>query len=219
MAVGLVGKKCGMTRLFTENGVSIPVTVIEVLPNRITQLKTKKSDGYRSIQITMGQKKTSRVSKAMAGHFAKADVESGVLTHEFCLQEDEMPDAKLGDVVNVSLFSKGQVVDVRGVTRGKGFAGTIKRHGFRMQPASHGNSLSHRALGSAGMCQTPGRVLKGKKMAGQMGNVACCIQNQEVVRVDAERNIILVKGAVPGAPGGNVVITPAIKNRKNRGDK
>jgi len=216
MAVGLVGKKCGMTRVFTENGVSIPVTVIEVLPNRITQLKTDESDGYRAIQVTTGAKKASRVSKAMAGHYAKADVESGNVTREFRLAKDEMAEAKIGDSITAELFSEGQIVDVRGVTRGKGFAGGVKRHGFRMQPASHGNSLSHRALGSTGMCQTPGRVLKGKKMPGQMGNVNRCVQNQEVVRVDNERNLILIRGAVPGAPGASVVITPAIKKR---GDK
>lgn len=214
MAVGIVGRKCGMTRVFTEEGVSIPVTVVEVQPNRITQVRTLENDGYRALQITSGSRKSSHVSKAQAGHFAKAGVEAGDAIREFRLGAEEMPEAKAGDELTVSLFSEGQVVDVEGFSRGKGFAGTVKRHNFSMQDATHGNSISHRAPGSIGMCQTPGRVFKGKKMAGHMGNEKCTVQNQSVVRVDAEKNIILIRGAIPGAPGGEVIIKPAIKTKR-----
>jgi len=214
MSVGLVGRKCGMTRVFTDAGESIPVTVIEVTPNRVAQVKTTENDSYRAIQVTAGQKRASRVSKPMAGHFAKAGVEAGDLMNEYRLDEGEMDETKPGDQLTVELFEAGQKVDVRGISKGKGFAGAVKRYHFKMQDATHGNSLSHRALGSVGQCQTPGRVFKGKKMAGQMGNVRSCVQNQEVVRVDLEKHIILVKGTVPGAPGGAVVIMPSVKHKK-----
>jgi len=212
MNVGIVGKKCGMTRVFTETGEAIPVTVIEALPNFVTQVKTTETDGYTAIQIAAGApKKTSRVSKPLAGHFAKAGVEALPTVREFRASAEFIASKKAGDAIDVNLFTAGQFVDVRGVSKGKGFAGVIKRHNFRTQDATHGNSLSHRAAGSTGQNQTPGRVFKGKKMAGQMGNVNKCVQNLQVVRVDAERNLILVSGAVPGAPGGTVVITPAVK--------
>lgn len=214
MPVGLMGKKCGMTRLFVESGKSIPVTVIEVTPNRVTQIKTVGVDGYRALQVTSGAKKAARVTKALAGHYAKAGVAAGDTIKEFRLQEDEMPDAKIGDNLTVELFKEGQKVDVRGMTRGKGFAGTVKRHNFKMQDATHGNSLSHRAPGSIGQCQWPGRVFKGKKMAGHMGDVNRTIQNQEIIKVDVDRNLLLVKGVVPGAPGGKVVITGSVKSKE-----
>lgn len=214
MPVGLMGKKCGMTRLFVESGKSIPVTVIEVTPNRVTQMKTVGVDGYRALQVTSGAKKAARVNKALAGHYAKAGVAAGDNIKEFRLQEDEMPDAKIGDNLTVELFKEGQKVDVRGMTRGKGFAGTVKRHNFKMQDATHGNSLSHRAPGSIGQCQWPGRVFKGKKMAGHMGDVNRTIQNQEIIKVDVDRNLLLVKGVVPGAPGGKVVITGSVKSKE-----
>ena len=216
MSVGIVGRKCGMTRIYTEAGESIPVTVIEAAPNRITQVKTVENDGYRALQITAGSKKASRVNKAAAGHFAKASVEAGNVLREFLLGEDEYEEAKPGDAITVEIFAEGQPVDVTGISKGKGFAGVVKRHNFRTQDATHGNSLSHRAPGSIGQCQTPGRVFKGKKMAGQMGNVKCTVQNQELVKVDLERNLLLVKGTVPGAPGGMVMVKPAVKKK---GDK
>lgn len=216
MAIGIVGRKVGMTRVFTEEGVSIPVTVIEVEPNRVTQLRTSEVDGYSAIQITTGSCKASRVNKAMAGHLSKAGVEAGRGMWEFRLVDGEGEGIEVGGEIKVDIFEAGQAVDVRGTSKGKGFQGGVKRHNFKMQDATHGNSISHRALGSIGQCQTPGRVVKGKKMAGQMGNVQCATQNLEVVRVDAERNLLLVKGAVPGSRGGNVIITPAIKMR-NKG--
>jgi large subunit ribosomal protein L3 len=211
MAIGIVGRKVGMTRVFTEEGSSIPVTVIEAEPNRVTQLRTEETDGYRAIQVTTGSRKASRVNKAAAGHLAKAGVEAGKGLWEFRLADGEGDEIETGGEVKVDIFEAGQMVDVQGTSRGKGFQGGVKRHNFRTQDATHGNSLSHRAPGSIGQCQTPGRVFKGKKMAGQMGNVTCSIQNLEVVRVDMERNLLLVKGAVPGAQGGSVVVTPAIK--------
>ena len=214
MSVGLLGRKCGMTRVFTDTGESIPVTVIEVTPNHVTQVKTAEKDGYRAIQVTTGKRRASRVTKPMAGHFAKAGVEAGNLMREYRLAENELAEAKLGDQLTVELFEAGQKVDVRGISKGKGFQGGVKRHHFKMQDATHGNSLSHRAIGSVGQCQTPGRVFKGKKMAGQMGNVKRCVLNQEVVRVDLERHVILIKGTVPGAPGGTVVIFPSMKRKK-----
>src|SRR3990167_3706593 len=215
MSVGLVGKKCGMTRIFTEEGTSIPVTVVAVIPNRITQLKTVDTDGYRALQVTAGTKVSARVNKALAGHFAKANVEAGNSIHEFRLGENEFKESQLGDPLTVALFKEGQKVDVRGLSRGKGFAGVIKRHNFRTQDATHGNSLSHRAPGSIGQCQDPGRVFKGKKMAGHMGDVNRTVQTQEIVKVDVDRNLLLIKGAVPGAPGGKVLITSAIKAKRN----
>ncbi len=214
MTIGVVGRKAGMTRVFKEDGTSIPVTVIHVEPNRVTQVKTLDADGYRAIQITTGSRRPSRVNKAAAGHFAKAGVEAGRGLWEFSLAENEGSDLVLGSELSVSLFQPGQIVDVSGVSIGKGFAGTIKRHHFTMGDATHGNSLSHRAPGSIGMRQTPGRVFKGKKMAGHLGAVQCTIQNLVVVRVDAERNLLLVRGGVPGSEGGDVVVRPASKAQR-----
>ncbi len=217
MTMGLVGRKCGMTRVFTENGESIPVTVIEAQPNRITQVKTVEIDGYRALQVTAGARKASRVSKPKAGHFANANVEAGDLVAEFALGADEKPDEgefAAGQELKVDLFAEGQKVDVIGTSIGKGFAGAVKRHNFSMQDATHGNSLSHRAPGSIGQNQTPGRVFKGKKMAGHMGNVRRTAQNLVVVRVDQERNLLLIKGAVPGHKGSRVVVKPSVKARK-----
>ena len=214
MTMGLVGRKCGMTRVFTEDGVSIPVTVIEAQPNRITQVKTVETDGYRALQVAAGSRKASRVGKPAAGHFAAAKVEAGDLITEFRLDDGEETDLEMGAEVRVELFEEGQKVDVIGTSIGKGFAGGVKRWNFSMQDATHGNSLAHRAPGSIGQNQTPGRVFKGKKMAGHMGNVRRTVQNLEVVRVDAEKNILLIKGAVPGHAGGSVVVRPAIKARK-----
>ena len=211
MTMGLVGRKCGMTRVFTEDGVSIPVTVIEAQPNRITQVKTVESDGYRALQVSAGSRKASRVSRPQAGHFAKAKVEAGDLMTEFRLDDADEGEFETGNEIRVDLFSVGQKVDVIGTSIGKGFAGVIKRYHFHMQDATHGNSLSHRAPGSIGQNQTPGRVFKGKKMAGHMGNVRRTVQNLEVVRVDAERNLLLIKGAVPGHKGGRVIVRPAVK--------
>jgi len=213
MAIGLVGRKAGMTRVFTEDGGSIPVTVIEVEPNRVTQVKLAASDGYRALQVTTGMRRLSRITKPEAGHFAKAGVEAGRGLWEFRLGDDEGEDIGVGAELTVDLFQPGQRVDVTGTTIGKGFAGTIKRHHFKGQPATHGNSLSHRAPGSIGQNQSPGRVFKGKRMAGQMGAVRRSIQNLEVVRVDIERNLLLVKGAVPGAKGGDLIVRPAVKAR------
>ncbi len=211
MALGLTGRKVGMTRIFTEDGVSIPVTVLEVLPNRITQVKTLDSDGYKAIQITTGSRRATRVTKPAAGHFAKASTEAGRGLWEYTLDEKSEEVFELGQELKVDLFQEGQIVDVTATSKGCGFAGAVKRHNFQTQDATHGNSLAHRAPGSIGQNQTPGRVFKGKKMAGQMGNVRKTVQNQEVVKVDLERNLILVKGGVPGAPGGDVMIRPAVK--------
>ncbi len=211
MAIGLVGRKAGMTRVFTEEGASVPVTVIAVDPNRITQLKDGENDGYRAVQVTSGSRRASRVNKPSAGHFAKAGVEAGTGLWEFRLAEGEGEDLAVGGELKVDIFQPGQRVDVRGKTKGKGFAGGVKRHNFRMQDATHGNSISHRAAGSIGQCQTPGRVFKGKRMEGHLGNVSNTAQNLEIVRVDTERNLLLIKGAVPGARGGDVVICPAVK--------
>ena len=216
MTMGLVGRKCGMTRVFTEDGISIPVTVIEAQPNRITQVKSVENDGYRALQVTAGERKASRVNRPEAGHFAKAKVEAGDLITEFRLTADEKPqegEFEAGQEIKVDLFEEGQKVDVTGTTIGKGFAGTVKRHNFRTQDATHGNSLSHRAPGSIGQNQTPGRVFKGKKMSGHMGNVRRTAQNLEVVRVDADRNLLLIKGAVPGHKGGRVIVKPSVKAR------
>ncbi|AWF79807.1 50S ribosomal protein L3 [Microbulbifer sp. EKSA008] len=210
MTIGIVGRKSGMTRIFTEDGVSIPVTVVEVAPNRVTQVKTQETDGYSAVQVAVGSRKASRVSKPAAGHFAKANVEAG--TNLFELRTDGSEETfEIGSEITVSSFEAGQMIDVTGTSKGKGFQGGVKRWNFRTQDATHGNSLSHRAPGSIGQCQTPGRVWKGKKMAGHMGAERVTVQNLEVVRVDAERNLLLVKGAVPGAPGGNVIVRPAVK--------
>lgn len=210
MTIGLLGKKAGMTRVFTEDGASVPVTVIEVEPNRVARVKSVESDGYAAIQVTAGSRKAKHLTKAQAGQFAKAGVEAGRALMEFRLAEgDEAPE--VGGELTVSLFAAGQKIDVTGTSKGKGFQGAVKRWNFRTQDASHGNSLSHRAPGSIGQCQTPGRVFKGKKMAGQMGNVRCTVQGLEVVRVDAERNLLLVKGAVPGATGSDVIVRSAVK--------
>ena len=211
MTMGLVGRKCGMTRVFTEDGISIPVTVIEAQPNRITQVKTVETDGYRALQVAAGSRKASRVSKPAAGHFAAAKVEAGDLLTEFRLADGDDADFEVGSTLEVGLFEAGQKVDVIGTSIGKGYAGTVKRHNFRTQDATHGNSLAHRAPGSIGQNQTPGRVFKGKKMSGHMGNVRRTVQNLEVVRVDAERNLLLIKGAVPGHSGGKVIVRPAVK--------
>lgn len=211
MAIGLVGRKVGMTRVFTENGVSLPVSVIEVEPNRVSQVKTEERDGYRGLQVTFGSRRASRVTRPMAGHLAKAGVEAGRGMREFRLEGEEGADIQPGEQLDVRQFSEGQRVDVTGTSKGKGFQGVVKRHNFSMQDATHGNSLSHRAPGSIGQNQTPGRVLKGKKMAGQMGNARCTSQNLEVIRVDAERNLLLIRGAVPGSTGGDVVVRPSVK--------
>jgi large subunit ribosomal protein L3 len=212
--MSLVGRKCGMTRVFTEDGVSIPVTVIEAQPNRITQVKTVETDGYRALQVVAGSRRASRVRKPAAGHFAAAKVEAGDLITEVRLDDTDEGEFEKGNELKVDLFEEGQKVDVIGTTIGKGFAGAIKRWNFSMQDATHGNSLAHRAPGSIGQNQTPGRVFKGKKMAGHMGNVRRTVQNLEVVRIDAERNLLLIKGAVPGHRGGSVVVRPAIKTKK-----
>ncbi len=211
MTIGLVGRKAGMTRIFTEDGASVPVTVIEVEPNRVTQVKTADTDGYSAIQVTSGARKASRVNKAEAGHFAKAGTEAGRGLWEFRLSDGE--EVQVGDQLTVERFEAGQKVDVTGESKGKGFQGAIKRWNFTMQDATHGNSLSHRAPGSIGQCQTPGRVWKGKKMAGHMGAERVTIQTLEVVQIDAERNLLMIKGSVPGAPGGDVIVKPAVKAR------
>ncbi len=211
MTIGVVGRKVGMTRIFTDEGASLPVTVIQVETNRVTQLKTVETDGYHAVQVTTGSKKASRLNKPKAGHFAKAGVEAGRGLWEFRLNNGEGEDLAANSEIKVDIFEAGQKVDVCGTSIGKGFQGVIKRYNFAMQDATHGNSLSHRAPGSIGQCQTPGRVWKGKKMSGQMGNIKTTVQNLEVVRVDTERNLLLVKGAVPGAKGGDVVIRPAVK--------
>lgn len=212
MAIGLVGRKRGMTRIFTEEGNSVPVTVIEVSPNRITQIRDQEKDGYSAIQVTCGNRRTSLVRKPEAGHFAKAGVEAGEGLWEFRLDEGDSEESfEIGGELTVERFEPGQKVDVTGTSKGKGFAGVVKRHNFRTQDATHGNSLAHRAPGSIGQCQTPGRVFKGKKMAGHMGDARETTLNLQVVRVDPERNLILIRGAVPGAAGGHVMIRPSIK--------
>jgi len=211
MTIGVIGRKCGMTRIFNDEGASVPVSVIEVEPNRIVQLKSTETDGYTAVQVTVGSRRPSRVTKAMAGHFASAGVEAGRTVREFRVEGDLDEGMSVGSAISVDVFTEGQKVDVTGTSIGKGFAGVIKRYNFKMQDATHGNSISHRAPGSIGQNQDPGRVFKGKKMSGHMGNVRCTTQNLEVIRVDAERNLLLVKGAIPGAKGGNVVVQPAVK--------
>jgi len=213
MTIGIIGRKEGMTRIIQDDGVSVPVTVLSVEPNRVTQVKTVENDGYRALQVTTGTRRASRVTRPLAGHFAKAGTEAGRNLWEFRLDDDEGEDLAAGSEIKVEIFEAGQKVDVTGTSIGKGYAGVIKRYNFHMQDATHGNSLSHRAPGSIGQCQTPGRVFKGKKMSGHMGNVRRSTQNIEVVRVDAERNLLLVKGSVPGSRGGDVIIRPAVKAR------
>ncbi|MFT3962703.1 50S ribosomal protein L3 [Propionivibrio sp.] len=211
MSLGLVGRKVGMTRIFTEDGLSVPVTVLDVSNNRVAQIKTPESDGYTAVQVSFGKRRASRVNKAMAGHLAKAGVEAGVLLKEFPVTPEDLSSLKAGDQISVSIFSVGQKVDVTGQTIGKGFAGGIKRHHFSSQRASHGNSVSHNAPGSIGMNQDPGRVFPGKRMAGHLGDVKRTQQNLEVIRVDVERQLLLVKGAVPGSKGSDLVVRPAVK--------
>ncbi len=214
MPLGIVGKKCGMTRVFTEDGGSVPVTVVEVTPNRITRLKTVETDGYSAVQVTTGSRRAARLNQPARGEFAKVGVEAGEGLWEFRLDATELGDLTVGNEINIGMFEVGQKVDARGVTIGKGYAGGVKRHNFKTQDATHGNSLSHRALGSIGQAQTPGRVFKGKKMAGQMGNVNRTAQNLEVVSINTEKNYILIKGALPGPKGGELILKPATKARK-----
>jgi large subunit ribosomal protein L3 len=209
MSLGLVGRKVGMTRVFSDDGVSTPVTVIEVEPNRISQIKTVETDGYTAVQVVTGSRRANRVTKPMAGHYRKAGVEAGRGAWEF--RVDSVDELELGSEIKVDLFEQGQVVDVAGISKGKGFQGGVKRHNFTMQDATHGNSISHRSNGSIGQNQTPGRVFKGKKMSGHMGAENCTTQNLVVVRVDTERNLVLIKGSVPGAKSGDVIIRPAVK--------
>lgn len=213
MTIGIVGRKSGMTRIFTDDGLSIPVSVIEVEPNRVTQVKNVETDGYSAVQVTIGSRRSSRVTKSEAGHFAKANAEAGRGLWE--LRNDSQEAFEVGSQITVEAFVAGQKIDVTGTSKGKGFAGTVKRWNFGMQDATHGNSRSHRVPGSIGQCQTPGRVFKGKKMTGHMGAEQVTVQNLEVVRVDVERNLLLVKGAIPGAPGGDVIVRPAVKARNN----
>ena len=217
MTLGLVGRKIGMTRVFTEAGESVPVTVVEILDNRIAQIKTHKNDGYAAVQVAVGARKPSRTNKAMGGHFIKAGIEAAAFLKEFRMSEDNaVADLKVSQSLQVDLFEVGQSIDVRGITKGKGFAGTVKRHGFKMQDATHGNSLTHRAPGSIGQCQDPGRVFKGKKMAGRMGARHRTVQSLIIVQIDAEHSVLLIKGAIPGAPGGYVTVLPSIKNKAKR---
>ena len=211
MSLGLVGRKVGMTRIFTDDGVSVPVTVLDVSNNRVAQIKTPENDGYSAIQVAFGKRRPSRVNKSMAGHLAKAGVEAGNLLKEFTVTAEELTTLKPGDQLSVSIFAVGQKVDVTGQTIGKGFQGGIKRHHFSSQRASHGNSVSHNAPGSIGMCQDPGRVFPGKKMAGHLGDVQRTQQNLEIIRVDVERQLLLVKGAVPGSKGSDLIVRPAVK--------
>lgn len=216
MTIGLIGRKVGMTRIFSEEGISIPVSVVEVLPNRISQIKSVETDGYSALQLTGGKKKASHVNKPLTGHFAKAQIDAGDMVTEF--RVDALDGYTAGQILNVAdVFTANQYVDVTGTSKGKGFAGTVKRYNFRTQDATHGNSRSHRVPGSIGQNQTPGRVFKGKKMCGHMGNVRSTTQNLEIVRVDSDRNLLLIKGAIPGFPGAKVQITPATK-KKTRGE-
>ena len=213
MTIGIVGRKSGMTRVFTDSGISIPVTVVEVEPNRVTQVKSVETDGYNAVQVTVGSRRASRVVKPAKGHFEKAQAEAGRGIWE--LRNDSEESFEVGGQLTVEGFQAGQKVDVTGTSKGKGFAGVIKRWNFSAQDATHGNSRSHRAPGSIGQNQSPGRVFKGKKMAGQMGNERVTVQNLEIVKVDAQRNLLLIKGAIPGAPGGDVIVRPAVKMRNN----
>ncbi|MDP2751579.1 MAG: 50S ribosomal protein L3 [Rhodocyclaceae bacterium] len=214
MSLGLVGRKVGMTRIFAEDGASVPVTVLDVSNNRVTQIKTPQVDGYAAIQVAFGSRRASRVTKPLAGHLAKAGVEAGQVLREFRIDESQLSGFKTGDVVPAAIFKPGQKVDVSGTSIGKGFAGAITRHNFSSNRASHGNSRSHNSPGSIGMAQDPGRVFPGKRMAGHLGDDSCTSQNLEVVRIDEARQLLLVKGAVPGAKGGDVIVHPAIKSRE-----
>jgi large subunit ribosomal protein L3 len=214
MSLGLVGRKVGMTRVFTDDGDAVPVTVVDVSRNRVTQVKTPETDGYAAVQVTAGRRRPSRVNKAAAGHFAKAGVEAGNILREFRVTPDQLAAVNVGGAVGVDIFSVGQKVDVRGMSQGKGFAGVIKRHNFSSNRASHGNSVSHNKPGSISMAQDPGRVFPGKKMPGHMGAAKRTSQNLEIVRIDAERQLLLIRGAVPGARGGNVAVFPAVKPHK-----
>jgi len=211
MAIGLVGRKAGMTRIFQDDGTAVPVTVVQVEKNVISQVKSLEADGYRAIQVASGAVKASRVSKPMAGHYAKSGVEAGRVVTEFRLESDDANDYQAGDEVSIGIFEAGQKVDVSGRSKGKGFAGVIKRWNFAAQDATHGNSLSHRAPGSIGQNQSPGRVFKGKKMAGQMGNKNVTVQTLQLVRIDQEKGLLLIKGSVPGATGADVIVKPAGK--------
>jgi large subunit ribosomal protein L3 len=217
MSLGLVGRKIGMTRVFTDDGAAIPVTVLDVANNRVTQIKTPETDGYSAVQVTYGKRRASRVTKPAAGHLAKAGVEAGVVLKEFKVGADELARFKAGDVVGVDTFAVGQLVDVTGTTKGRGFSGVIRRHNFSSNRASHGNSRSHNTPGSIGMAQDPGRVFPGKRMAGQYGNVTRTVQTLKVVRVDAERGLLLVRGSVPGADGGHIIVRPSVKTPAKKG--
>lgn len=216
MSLGLVGRKVGMTRVFTDEGESVPVTVVDVSDNRVTQIKTAKTDGYAAIQVTFGKRRPSRVNKPAAGHFAKAAVEAGHTLKEFRVDEDQLANVKVGGKVGVDLFQVGQMVDVTGTSQGKGFSGVIKRHNFSSNRASHGNSRSHNTPGSSGQAQDPGRIFPGKRMAGQYGNVKRTTQSLEIVRIDAERQLLLIRGSVPGSNGGDLLVHPAIKARAKK---
>ena len=216
MSLGLVGRKVGMTRVFTDEGESVPVTVLEIMPNRVTQIKTPDSDGYTGLQVAYGERRSSRVSKALAGHYAKAGVTAGAGIKEFSVSAEELGNFNAGSQVTVDLFKEGQMVDVTGTSLGKGFSGAIKRHHFGSNRASHGNSRSHNVPGSIGMAQDPGRVFPGKRMPGHLGAVKVTTQNLQIVRVDAERNLLLIRGAVPGSKGGNVVVRPAVKAKASK---
>jgi len=209
--IGIVGRKAGMSRIFTEDGRSIPVTVIEASPNRITQIKTNETDGYTAVQVTAGTKRAALVNKPLSGHYAKAKVEAGRGLWEFRIEDKDAGNFEVGSEIKADIFTVGQLVDVAGITKGKGFQGTIKKYHFKMGDATHGNSLSHRSPGSIGQRQTPGRVFPGKKMAGHMGAIQQTMQNLEVIKVDAERGLIAIKGSVPGAPGGDVIVRPTSK--------
>jgi len=211
MSLGLVGRKVGMTRVFAEDGASVPVTVLDMSANCVTQIKTPETDGYAAVQVSFGVKKANRVNKAEAGHFAKAGVEAGLGLVEFQVPAEKLAELKAGDKLSVEIFSVGQIVDVTGTSIGKGFAGAIKRHNFSSNRASHGNSVSHNSAGSIGQAQDPGRVLPGKRMAGHLGNAKATVQNLEVVRVDAERQLLMIKGGVPGSKGSDVIVRPAVK--------
>lgn len=217
MSLGLIGRKVGMMRIFTEDGDTVPVTVVDVSDNRITQIKTTETDGYSAVQVAFGKRRPSRVNKSAAGHYAKAGVEAGTVLKEFRVEESKAAELKAGDTVGVSVFEVGQKIDVQGVSIGKGYAGAIKRHNFSSGRASHGNSLSHNVPGSIGMNQDPGRVFKGKKMTGHMGDVTKTVQNLEIARIDTERQLLLVRGAVPGAKNGNVIVRSAVKSKDSKG--
>jgi large subunit ribosomal protein L3 len=219
MSLGLVGRKVGMTRVFTDDGDTVPVTVVDVSNNRVTQIKTAETDGYAAVQVAYGQRRASRVNKAAAGHFAKAAVEAGHTLREFRIKPDEAANLKVGGPVGADIFKVGQKVDVSGTTQGKGFAGVINRHHFSSNRASHGNSVSHNKPGSIGQNQDPGRVFPGKRMAGHLGNVARTVQLLEIARVDAERSLIMVKGSVPGAKNSAVILRPSVKAKAAKGAK